>query len=301
VPGLVLAPLTPVQLRGLASICGVVLVLLIGAGCKKTARPALEGLEVVAPERTVLESLGLRTDDVRDRLRAALTRKEAFAATPSAKNEKGWRAAFEFDLLETAEPARVLVRGTLALKRPDDGRYDLDCGVDQTLHYADVDGRREALRQALDGVLASCADQAAEQVKVQGKGLTELVALVDAGTPAVQAAALRVLVEQHRPEAVPGLIARLDSDEPMVVRRAIGSLVELKETRAAGALIDALKAKDTQFQREIVFALAAIGGDEAEAFLYTVAQGHEDPGLRSAAQAGLDEMGEPRRRRRDGG
>lgn len=279
----------------------VALVMLSGAACKKAARPALDNLEVVGPDRAVLESLGLRTDDVRDRLRAALTRKEAFAAAPSAKNEKGWRAVFEFDLLETTEPARVLVRGTLALKRPDDGRYELDCAVDQPLSYADVDGRREALRQALDGVLAECAEEAAEQVKVQGKGLAELVAQVDAGTPAAQSAALRVLVEQHRPQALPGLVAQLNSNEPMVVRRAIGSLVELKETRAAGALIDALKAKDPQFQREIVFALAAIGGDEAEAFLYTVAQGHEDPGLRAAAQAGLDEIGEPKRRRRDGG
>lgn len=266
----------------------------------------LLSLEVTAPDNEVLQALGLRTEDVRDRLNAALTRREAFAPLPADAAQKkdltGWRGVFEFDIALSTEPsAKVFVRAILALERPDEGRYDIDCATDRVLHSTDVEGRREDLRQALDVVLASCADQAAEQVKAQGKGTADLVAQLDAGSDAAQSAALRVLIEKKRAEALPALLERLRSDQPMVVRRAIGALVELKDPRSAGPLIDALKAKDAQFQREVVFALAAIGGDEAEAFLYTVAQGHEDPILRAAAQAGLDEMGDPKRRRRDGG
>ncbi|MBX7115274.1 MAG: HEAT repeat domain-containing protein [Myxococcaceae bacterium] len=275
-------------------------------GCTRTPKPMLLSLEVTAPEQEVLQELGLRTQEVRDRLSAALTRREAFAPLPSGAAQKkdltGWRGVFEFDIAKSTEPpVKVFVRAVLALERPDEGRYDIDCATDRPMPSTDVEGRREDLRQALDVVLASCAEQAAEQVKVQGKSTADLVGQLDAGSAAAQSAALRVLIEKKRPESVPVLLERLKSDQPMVVRRAIGALVELKNPRAAGPLIDALKAKDAQFQREIVFALAAIGGDEAEAFLYTVAQGHEDPSLRAAAQAGLDEMGDPKRRRRDGG
>jgi HEAT repeat protein len=43
------------------------------------------------------------------------------------------------------------------------------------------------------------------------------------------------------------------------------------------------------FQREVVFAVGAIGGDDAEAYLDLVASGSDDPLLRaSAAQALLE-------------
>jgi hypothetical protein len=43
-------------------------------------------------------------------------------------------------------------------------------------------------------------------------------------------------------------------------------------------------------QREIVFALSAIGGDEAEAYLDVVASGHDDPLLRASAEKALGEL-----------
>lgn len=269
-------------------------------GCKKQLRVPLDRVTVAAVDPEVLQGLGWTKEAIADRLQAALLQTQSFG--PAAENgQRGWRVRFELDLLERPEPAQVHVRGMAAVIRPDEGQYDFDCYQEKGLPSVDRDNRRDVSRQALDEVIASCAEQAAQVVKAQGKDVRELLAQVDAGTLYAQDAALRVLVERRRPEALPGLLARLQLDDPMVVRRAIGALVELKDPRAASPLIDALKAKDAQFQREIVFALAAIGGDEAEAFLYTVAQGHEDPSLRAAAQAGLDEMGEPKRRRRDGG
>ena len=86
------------------------------------------------------------------------------------------------------------------------------------------------------------------------------------------------------------LLDKLKGDDADDVRRAIGGLVELKDPRAVPALIDLARAKDMVFLREIIFALGQIGGDEAEAYLYTVAQGHDQPAIRDVAQKALDEM-----------
>ena len=55
-------------------------------------------------------------------------------------------------------------------------------------------------------------------------------------------------------------------------------------------LIDLGRAKEASFLREIVYALGAIGGEEAEAYLFTMAQGHDEPVIRASAQQALDEL-----------
>jgi hypothetical protein len=55
-------------------------------------------------------------------------------------------------------------------------------------------------------------------------------------------------------------------------------------------LIEISRGKDPGFLRELVYALGAIGGEEAEAYLYTMAQGHDQPAVRDAARQALEEM-----------
>ena len=63
----------------------------------------------------------------------------------------------------------------------------------------------------------------------------------------------------------------------------------MKERRAVPDLIDLSRGKDLGFLREIIYALGALGGEEATAYLYTVAQGHDQPAIQEAAQQALDE------------
>ena len=57
------------------------------------------------------------------------------------------------------------------------------------------------------------------------------------------------------------------------------------------ALIELARAKDASFLRELLFALAAIGGErEPRPGLFTVAQGHDQEPVRLAAQQALDEL-----------
>jgi hypothetical protein len=55
-------------------------------------------------------------------------------------------------------------------------------------------------------------------------------------------------------------------------------------------IIEASRAKNPVFQREIVFALASIGGDEAEAYLDVVATGSDDLLVKASAEKALDEL-----------
>src|SRR6266849_5936586 len=95
--------------------------------------------------------------------------------------------------------------------------------------------------------------------------------------------------------------SKLESEDPQSRRSAmrlalssaldqVTGLAHLKNAGAVPSLIDLAKGKDPSFVREIIFALGEIGGDEAEAYLYTVAEGHDQPAVRAAAQKALDEL-----------
>jgi hypothetical protein len=66
--------------------------------------------------------------------------------------------------------------------------------------------------------------------------------------------------------------------------------VEMRARGAIPALIDLTKGHDAGFLQEVVFAIGEIGGAEAEAYLYTVAQGHDLPAVQAAAQQALDTL-----------
>jgi HEAT repeat protein len=106
----------------------------------------------------------------------------------------------------------------------------------------------------------------------------------------VRELAIAVLAERRDPAVVPALLGRLQSEDVTVVRRTIGQLVEIGDDRASIALIDLSRGKDLGFQRELLFALGSLGGEEAEAYLFTVAQGHDQPAIRAVAAQALEEL-----------
>jgi len=70
----------------------------------------------------------------------------------------------------------------------------------------------------------------------------------------------------------------------------MGALVEMKAGASVPVLIDLARGRDLGFVQEIVFAVGEIGGPEAEAYLYTMAQGHDAPAVQAAAQQALDTL-----------
>ncbi|MBU8900377.1 HEAT repeat domain-containing protein [Corallococcus sp. M34] len=154
-----------------------------------------------------------------------------------------------------------------------------------------VEGRRAAMRSALESALRQLTESAVLQLAALERGDDQLVADLRARDARIREFALRTLAERKHPAAAPLLIERLkDTSDADVVRRTIGSLAEMKARGAVPALIDLARGRDTGFVQEIVFAVGEIGGPEAEAYLYTVAQGHDTPSVQAAAQQALDTL-----------
>ena len=97
--------------------------------------------------------------------------------------------------------------------------------------------------------------------------------------------ALSSLARRRDPQSFDALLPLLNDADEAIALRAVGALVSLGDPRAVKALTDLTRQRGSAFVRQIVYAVATIGGREAEAYLFTVAAGHPDAGVRQAAQA----------------
>ncbi len=194
------------------------------------------------------------------------------------------------------------VGATLAVRGGGDelARYELVGLGEVQVNGESLDERQASVRRALEAALEQTVESAALQLAAVSKQDAALVKDLSSTDPRVREFAVRVLADRKNPAAVEPLLERLKSPEGQEVRRAIGGLVALKDARAVPALIDLAREKDLMFLREIVFALGAVGGEEAEAYLFTVAQGHDQPAIRAAAQEALDEVVSSGRGRKEG-
>ncbi|MBN2361368.1 MAG: HEAT repeat domain-containing protein [Deltaproteobacteria bacterium] len=153
-------------------------------------------------------------------------------------------------------------------------------------------------RSAIDRVddLVVQAAQAAvakvERLLVLGERPTgELLATLQGDDRELRLHALSLLAERRDPAAYQALVGALEDDDAQIALRAVGGLVALGDPRAVGALTDLTHRKSPALVRQIVYAVGAIGGREAEAYLFTVASGHPDPEVQRAAREMLKERG----------
>ncbi|WP_342381694.1 HEAT repeat domain-containing protein [Myxococcus stipitatus] len=153
------------------------------------------------------------------------------------------------------------------------------------------EGRQSAMRTALEAVLRQVTDSSVLQLAALDRTDEALVQELRADDARIREFALRTLAERQHPAAAPLLIERLkESSDGDALRKTIGALVEMKAGVAVPALIDLGRGRDNGFVQELVFAVGEIGGPEAEAYLYTVAQGHDAPAVQAAAQQALETL-----------
>lgn len=154
----------------------------------------------------------------------------------------------------------------------------------------DAEARRTALREALKRALSQVSEAAGMQMAAADREDAALLQDLQSQDDRVREFALRVLADRRNPAAAPLLIRQLQDEDPQVVRQAIGALVEMKARDAVPSLIELVKDREVGFVQEVVFAIGEIGGTEAEAYLFTVAQGHDQPDVQAAAQQALDTL-----------
>jgi hypothetical protein len=277
------------SLRSTAALLLAVVSLLLCACSREKPIYDKLNLEVAGADDTSI--LGQQEPELKEALQAAL-KSAGFVPAAEVKEPKSpWKiqAALGLDDVKAAEPdapSKATVGLVLSRKGDDTDREIVGRG-EAKVKGQSLDERRDASRAAVELALKDAATGAALMTSLLGKTDTELLAVKDGRGKDF---ALSLLAERKNPAALDPLIEKLKSDDLDQVRRAIGGLLELKDQRAVPALIEASRARDDTFQREIVFALGSLGGEDAEAYLQIIADGHDLPLMRASAQAALDEL-----------
>jgi hypothetical protein len=284
---------------------GVGLVLLLGAACSRPPRHTLASVEISGETLQDNMALGLDAAGVRERLVLKLRESGRFTEPPDSRvMERGARLTLELGY--TREASRKPREGTwaeigarLQVESPlgEESLHDELVGVGEAPVTGDaLEARRAALQRSLDRALESVVASADLLLRARMRSDAELAGQLNDADARVRDFALQVLAERRSPLAVPGLLERLRSTDGAQVRRAMGALVEMREKQAVPVLIDLGRNKEPTFLREIVFALGELGGEEAEAWLFTVSQGHDHPAVRDAAGQALGDLrSRPRR------
>jgi hypothetical protein len=274
-----------------ASLIIVFLTGTVWLGCSRGEKPTIQRISVEFYRPSDAFDLGYSTVELQGLLENALSSHGVRSAKEQRSSKNGWRADAMVELeRDTAESGdeRTAVIVALKLRREgDDTGREIVRRAEGKAKGASLDERREALRSTALSALDRAARAAQQMMVLVGKNDSELVALKDGPSSQV---ALQLLAERRNPAAFEPLVRRLQSDNLDDVRRAMGDLLELRDLRAVAPLIEASRAQNAVFQREVVFALGVLGGDEAEAYLRIIAEGHDLPALRASAQQALDEL-----------
>jgi hypothetical protein len=310
-------PVGPTRLHGSAGgvrrlgLIGVALA--VAAGCiPGEPRHEVERLEVGGSTLEENPGLGLSPEQVEGQVRAAIERHPRFRWTPPGTvAAKLPRVHLVLELAFTREARRegrdrnvAEVGAKLQLvRRGQEGasRYEVMGLGEAEVAGADAAARTSAMRAALLLAVAQLLEAAHLQLWAAAKPDKALVADLRSTEGGLREYAVRVLTDRQHPAVAEVLLERLSSDDLDEVRRAMGGLAEAREARAVRPLIELTRGKDASFVAEVLYALGQIGGEEAVAYLFTVAQGHDEPGVRAAAERSLEDLqlrrtlGDPRR------
>ncbi|QSQ25613.1 HEAT repeat domain-containing protein [Pyxidicoccus parkwayensis] len=276
-------------------------VVLFGACRSQAPRYPVAPVEVSGSTVKDNALLGLAPEGVATLLTEALKASGRFEPQPedTPREKRPWRLTldvpFTREVLKDGDPRSYAeVGGSLTLERfggdlPQ--QYEV-VGLGEAPVEEDTPaGRQKAMRVALESVLRQVTSSAVLQLAALDRSDEALVQDLRADDPPTRSVALRTLAERHHPAAAPLLIDQLkDATDADALRKTMGTLVEMKARSAVPVLIDLARGKDFGFVQEIVFAVGEIGGPEAEAYLYTVAQGHDVPAVQAAAQQALDTL-----------
>ncbi len=283
----------------------VVVALMLGA-CR-SREPLLPVERVTLKGATVVDNglLGWGPSDVHELFSDTLRQSRRFELLENdEKDEKARRMkgawSLTLELPFTRESLKdgsaftfAEVGATLELERREaesTARYQVVGIGEVRVEGKDPEARRKALREALQRAFSQVSEAAALQMAAADREDAALLQDLQSPDERVREFALHVLAERRNPASAPLLIRQLEDEDAQEVRQAIGALVEMKARTAVPALIELVKDREVGFVQEVVFAIGEIGGAEAEAYLFTVAHGHDQPDVQAAAQQALDTL-----------
>jgi hypothetical protein len=274
----------------------LVAVLLAAAlGCTRAQRPLVSSVEVDAFQGG--EVVSLSPEQLRSRLEERLQAARFVVLKPGQavpEGQHGWRVKLAAGLTEPDAESDQGPEVSVLLDLHQEGSpggFEVRGHQPRTAAGGrDVEALQADAREALDAALGRVVREARALVELQGAKVEVLGARLGESDPATRAAAVRLLVERKSRLALPALLERLKTDDLSALRRTMGLLVELGAPEAVNPLIEATRQRGPVVAREVVFAVAAIGGEDAEAYLDLLASGHDDALVRASAEQALREL-----------
>jgi hypothetical protein len=236
---------------------------------------------------------GLATEDTVSALSGAL-KKEGFILAEGSKRNFAAK-------VEVRRESQSFAQGTAGASPKDAWQMRVvlaprDAGFEQGVIAMEGLGETQAdeavpTQQQLQEAAAAAARELSEERKLMRKPKEDIVQALQSPSRRVRDFAVRLAGARKIKDLVPVLAKRL-SDEPEseLVLRIVGALVQIGDDRAVTPLVELTKRKHPIFINQIVFAVAQIGGQEAEAYLDTLAQGHPSDQVRAAARDALQEL-----------
>lgn len=279
----------------------LVLVLALGAASACREPPAAPITQVRVRETTRASEGPLDRARVEAWAGAAVGRIEGLAVRAAAPGERRWQLEVEV--------GRRVARGA----RPEDGGVlppdrlwrEVEVGLElRAVDRAAADAgparlagaRYAAWGRAAENVgvfeddaalVERAVDEAArdlaEVIRLEVLPEAAVVAQIASGQGLARRRAIEVAGARRLAAAVPALVALV----PDTALGATGALVAIGDPRATEALIASARERPLV---SIVFAVAQLGGKQAEAWLFTLSSGHPEAHVRAAATEALGEL-----------
>ncbi|HTP26818.1 MAG TPA: HEAT repeat domain-containing protein [Anaeromyxobacteraceae bacterium] len=264
--------------------------------CRAHPRSAVERLQVTesAPNRR-LEGAGVSRRSLEEIARRTFDRTPGFVPSGAAlSGVRLFRARVDVQeaeaLVGSSDGAVVHLIVAVELS-PVDGQPALrEQGRAAEPIGAGPGGLKSALEQAAASALERAVGALSLELVAESKGERELIKDLSSPDASVRDHAVRVLGDRGDRAAVPALLARLRDPDPEVAERAVGALAQLRDLRSVPDLIELAHHRDGEYVANLAHIVGDIGGPDARAWLATMAAGHPEEVVRSAAAEALAEM-----------
>ena len=265
----------------------VPLLVLVGATSCMRSAPVVGELDV--DEFRGGDVVAMTREDLLQALETTLKNEGVQRGDPETPKSLEMKLAVQVEDPAMSGAKGTLVEAILAVReRGRDLGFELRAA--ERTSAKDAEALETNLRELLDKSLTRLVREAKMVVVLREKPTDDVRRALFAKDPATREAALSILVRRKDREAMPRLLERLTSTEVSELRATIGSLVELGAPEAVNPIIQATQHRGYVVEREAIYAVAALGGDDAVAYLDMVASGSPDPGLSRAAQDALAEL-----------
>jgi HEAT repeats len=170
---------------------------------------------------------------------------------------------------------------------PGDAPIEDQALAERIYKQGEFPNRNEAFRAHLERAVGDVVKSLAARLKLHLGAASDIDFALGGPDPDLRGEAIRVAAERKERACVPALIALLKDDDATTRDRALGALVEIGDRRAVKPITEASKFADLGQLPKVIDALAALGGDEARAWLEFVQTGHQDPEVRELARSAI--------------